>query len=432
MAVTINGSTGIEYDDNVKLIMGTSDDLELYHSGSHSHIKDSGTGHLQVDGSRVQLRNIANDDPMVDCTGGGVVEIFYNGTKKLETHSNGVRVVNTGADAELRVLSPSGQNGRIELTADAGAANEDNFRLAVNTDQKFRLYGKPSGTYTEFLSVDQSGDVKITTGQLDINNSTANAVGDLDDPADYGLVLRGSSTTGEGTGIAFTNDDLSAVGSAICHIDNGSNNIGHLAFYTSASSNTPVEKMRIRSDGNILIGMQDFSSTPSASNHGISLHNTNNASVWAAGSATTNSHIIWANTNGTCGSIQTEGTGTSYNTSSDYRLKENIVGITDGITRLKQLAPKRFNFKTNASKILDGFLAHEVTPIVPEAISGEKDAVITQAMVDNKEYEEDRLGEILPQGIDQAKLVPLLTAALQEAITEIETLKTKVAALEAA
>ena len=53
-------------------------------------------------------------------------------------------------------------------------------------------------------------------------------------------------------------------------------------------------------------------------------------------------------------------------------------------------------------------------------------------MVDNKEYEEDRLGEILPQGIDQAKLVPLLTAALQEAITEIETLKTKVAALEAA
>ena len=57
--------------------------------------------------------------------------------------------------------------------------------------------------------------------------------------------------------------------------------------------------MRIRSDGNILIGMQDFSSTPSASNHGISLHNTNNASVWAAGSATTNTHIIWANTNGT-------------------------------------------------------------------------------------------------------------------------------------
>ena len=179
------------------------------------------------------------------------------------------------------------------------------------------------------------------------------------------------------------------------------------------------ERMRIRSDGNILIGMADFSSTPSASNHGISLHNTNNASVWAAGSATTNTHIIWANTNGTCGTIQTEGTGTSYNTSSDYRLKENIVGITDGITRVKQLAPKRFNFKTNASKVLDGFLAHEVTPIVPEAVSGTKDEV-------------DSDDKIVPQGIDQAKLVPLLTAALQEAIAKIETLETKVAALEAA
>ena len=269
---------------------------------------------------------------------------------------------------------------------------------------------------------------KVTTsGQVDINNSTANAVGDLDDPADYGLVLRGSSTTGEGTGIAFTNDDLSAVGSAICHIDNGSNNIGHLAFYTSASSNTPVEKMRIRSDGNILIGMQDFSSTPSASNYGIALNNTNAASVWAAGGSSTSSHIIWANTNGTCGSIQTEGTGTSYNTSSDYRLKENIVGITDGITRLKQLAPKRFNFKTNASKVLDGFLAHEVTPIVPEAISGEKDAVEPEDNADKG----IKKGDIIPQGIDQAKLVPLLTAALQEAIAKIETLETKVAALEA-
>ena len=352
MAVTINGSTGIEYDDNVKLIMGTSDDLELYHSGSHSHIKDSGTGHLQVDGSRVQLRNIANDDPMVDCTGGGTVEIFHNGTKRFETTSVGTTITG-GGDRALKVNSTHSSGGEIAY-----------FDNGVNNHY---------------------GGLLISAGE---------------------------------------NDREARLEAAY----NGS----HMSFYTSPDAGAGTEKLRIRKDGNILIGMQDFSSTPSASNHGISLHNTNNASVWAAGSATTNSHIIWANTNGTCGSIQTEGTGTSYNTSSDYRLKENIVGITDGITRVKQLAPKRFNFKTNASKVLDGFLAHEVTPIVPEAISGEKDAVITQAMVDNKEYEEDRLGEILPQGIDQAKLVPLLTAALQEAITEIETLKTKVAALEAA
>ena len=121
---------------------------------------------------------------------------------------------------------------------------------------------------------------------------------------------------------------------------------------------------------------------------------------------------------GSIGSINADASNVSYNTSSDYRLKENVVAISDGITRLKQLKPSRFNFKINPSKTVDGFLAHEVTA-VPEAISGTKDEVDSD---NNPVY----------QGIDQSKLVPLLTAALQEAIAKIETLETKVAALEAA
>ena len=116
------------------------------------------------------------------------------------------------------------------------------------------------------------------------------------------------------------------------------------------------------------------------------------------------------------GSIISGASSTSFNTSSDYRLKENQVSISDGITRLKTLKPYRFNFKEEPSVTVDGFFAHEVTA-VPEAIAGTKDAVDS----DNKP---------VYQGIDQAKLVPLLTAALQEAITKIETLETKVAALE--
>jgi len=131
------------------------------------------------------------------------------------------------------------------------------------------------------------------------------------------------------------------------------------------------------------------------------------------------------------GSISHNNSSTSYNTTSDYRLKENVVTLSDAITRLKTLKPYRFNFKVDKDTTVDGFLAHEVTA-VPEAVTGIKDAVITQEMIDNEEYEENRLGEILPQGIDQAKLVPLLTAALQESIGKIEVLETKVAALEAA
>ena len=124
------------------------------------------------------------------------------------------------------------------------------------------------------------------------------------------------------------------------------------------------------------------------------------------------------NPNGFVGSIQTSGSGTSFNTSSDYRLKENEVPISDGITRLKTLKPYRFNFKADPSTILDGFFAHEVTA-VPEAIKGTKDEV-------------DEEGKPVHQGLDYGRITPLLTAALQEAIKKIEVLETKVAMLEAA
>ena len=117
------------------------------------------------------------------------------------------------------------------------------------------------------------------------------------------------------------------------------------------------------------------------------------------------------------GSIVTSGSSTSYNTSSDYRLKENVVDITDGITRVKQLEPKKFNFIADAGTTVDGFIAHEAQVVVPESVTGTKDEV-------------DDEGNPVMQGIDQAKLVPLLTAALKEAIAKIEDLEARVTALE--
>jgi hypothetical protein len=110
------------------------------------------------------------------------------------------------------------------------------------------------------------------------------------------------------------------------------------------------------------------------------------------------------------GNIKINSTTTSYNTTSDYRLKENITEITDGIDRLKQLKPSRFNF-IGYEEVVDGFIAHEAQTVVPEAVSGEKDG---------EEY----------QGIDQSKLVPLLTAALQEAVAKIESLEQRILTLE--
>ena len=109
--------------------------------------------------------------------------------------------------------------------------------------------------------------------------------------------------------------------------------------------------------------------------------------------------------------------GTSYNSSSDYRMKQDVVDITGAIDRVKSFKPKRFKWKEDPTHTVDGFLAHEAATVVPESVTGEKDAV-------------DENGDPKYQVIDQSKLVPVLTAALKEAIAKIETLETKVAALE--
>ena len=143
--------------------------------------------------------------------------------------------------------------------------------------------------------------------------------------------------------------------------------------------------------------------------------------------------------NGTeVGSIKSSNNATQYNTSSDYRLKENVVDLTGAITRLKQLKPKRFNFKNDTSKTVDGFLAHEVETSCPQAVSGTKDAVKIETIADPETgktiMNEDGTPKIEtvidPQEVDYSKLSTLTIAALQEALAKIETLEAEVAALK--
>lgn len=148
------------------------------------------------------------------------------------------------------------------------------------------------------------------------------------------------------------------------------------------------------------------------------------------GSSTTGTAILSFNNNGTeCGKVRITGsTSVAYDTSSDYRLKENVVDLTGARARLDSLKVKRFNFIADSGVTVDGFLAHEAQTVVPEAVSGSKDQIATQANVDADEA--NAVGDPMYQGIDQSKLVPLLTAALQEAFAEIDSLKARITALE--
>lgn len=124
---------------------------------------------------------------------------------------------------------------------------------------------------------------------------------------------------------------------------------------------------------------------------------------------------FYSGTSGEKGYITVNNFGTAYNTSSDYRLKENIKPIDNSVERLMSLKPCNFNFisKDEDKVVMDGFIAHEAKEVVPEAVTGIKDAV-------------DEKGNPAYQGIDQSKLVPLLTAALQEALQRIEILEQKI------
>ena len=195
------------------------------------------------------------------------------------------------------------------------------------------------------------------------------------------------------------------------------------AFMQFATNNT--ERMRIASSGELFVG--GFSSSLGGGNHKLQIYTDNGSGDSgiiikhrdATGVSSVTAQYFLNNSGGTAGSITMTSSSVAYNTSSDHRLKENVSDISDGITRVKQLQPKRFNWIADESNTaIDGFLAHEAQAVVPEAVTGTHNEV-------------DDNGNPVYQGIDQSKLVPLLTAALQEAIAKIETLETRVAALEA-
>ena len=189
-----------------------------------------------------------------------------------------------------------------------------------------------------------------------------------------------------------------------------------LTFSTTADgAASPTERMRIASDGRVAIGNTNPSDdTPSIGfQFDVSDSNVSFLNIGHTSSAGTSSGYVRFVRSGTViGQVRADGvTNVLFATSSDYRLKENIVTEWDATSRLKQLKPSRFNFKEEKDRTRDGFIAHEVSSIVPEAVGGEKDAV-------------DKDGNIDPQGIDHSKLVPLMVKTIQE-------LEARIAALEA-
>ena len=250
---------------------------------------------------------------------------------------------------------------------------------------------------------DTSGNVGIgtssPTAKLHVSGTTR-LIGDVVTASDNtgALNLYGGGAYNTGSGIVLTGQS------------NANPNL--ISFYNGNF----VERMRITSDGSLLVGT---TSTPSASVYGSAFIAATESRrvLFLAGSATAESNRVeFYNPNGQVGRIATNGSSTSYVTSSDYRLKENIAPMTGALAKVAQLKPCTYTWKADGSAG-EGFIAHELQAVCPDAVTGEKDAV-----------NED--GSIKPQGVDTSFLVATLTAAIQEQQQIINDLKARIELLE--
>jgi hypothetical protein len=203
-------------------------------------------------------------------------------------------------------------------------------------------------------------------------------------------------------------------------------NEGTVRFYTDTAATTaagtdvtPTERARIDSSGNVNINTTSNPVYGSTSARLNILKNTGQYSINSTTPAVGNEgHITFRNPNGIVGEINTNGSSTSYVTSSDYRLKHDIQPMTGALAKVAALKPVTYKWNADDSQS-QGFIAHELQEVVPECVTGEKDAVDAEG---NPQY----------QGIDTSFLVATLTAAIQEQQAIITALTTRVEALEAA
>jgi uncharacterized glyoxalase superfamily protein PhnB len=300
-------------------------------------------------------------------------------TNELLRLSNSAGSTTDGVKLVMEVANTSGNGGEIGTVRDGGSFNPYMYfstsagvgsspveRLRITSDGSVGIgTDTPTGS-GQILHINSS----TTVSDLHMTNSTSGST------STDGFILRYSGLNAE-----FLNREA------------GSN-----IFYTSG-----VERMRLEGDALTLTNTKT----------GV----TSSAMVFSNAQSSGAYRIRFDANSATRGDIRVTTSSVAYNTTSDARLKENVVDLTGAIDRVNQIPVRRFNFIADPDTTVDGFLAHEVQTVVPEAITGTQDEV-------------DENGNPVYQGIDQSKLVPLLTAALQEALTEIADLKTRVAALE--
>jgi hypothetical protein len=397
------GTDDLRFPDSAVLQFGADADLTINHDGSNSFITDAGTGALYIQGtSGVFIRSADGGENLAAFTDDGAATLYHNNAAKLATTSTGVDVTGTVTADDLDLSVGTAGDG-IQVTS-TGA---NYLNLGFDTNR--------TGASQTLTQIEQKW------------NGTA--------------VARISFVTGADT----TNKDDAEI------------------RFQTASAGTPATRMTIDNSGNLIIN-DTITGVPTAlaaakvhidraseTGHGIIVENILENYVGLAQKRVGTAGVAYAlylinNGNQEVGTISFSNTGTAYNTTSDYRLKTAVTYDWDATSRIKQLKPARFEWIADGDDAVpvDGFLAHEAATVVPESVIGTHNEVKTwtQQEIDDGDAPDgssagdnklDEDGNTIPvmQGIDQSKLVPLLTKALIEAVEKIEALEARITALEA-
>ena len=369
-------------------------------SGSSNSVGGSAIRMLTAEGNGAgkQRLNIANNGDISFYEDTGTTpKFFWDASDErlgIGTTSPFAKLHVQGSAPEFRVYSDTTTGGNINFI-------DQGWQSQIQGTGGNLLF-KTGGT-TESMRITNSGNVGIgTSSPLAALSVGGGSLSDANLPIQISTGASGNRYVGinkNGAYALLVGYEATADQAEIRNIQNTP-----IVFKTN-----DAERMRIDSSGNLLVGTTspysiskttiDYSSNGA---FGITLRDT--------GSATDAAMAYFVKGGAVVGSIVSNASSTSYNTSSDYRLKEDVQPMTGASARVQALKPCNFAWKADSSRT-DGFIAHEAQAVVPEAVTGEKD------------------GEEM-QAIDQSKLVPLLTAALQEALTEIDALKTRITALE--
>ena len=385
------GGSIVQDDDVLGTISFAGDDgVDLNHSGAEIRAAVDGTPGANDMPGRLEFRTTADGSS--------------NSTERMRIDSSGNVGIGTSSPLKKLHIADAGDVALMLQTTNA-VDDKEIFEIGCSgnasnhADLIFRTRVNAGTGGSEVLRLTNVGNVGIGTSTI------------ADDADHCKLAISGQSGTAAGILIfqdTSNNEDgmiFADNGSLVLSADRANATASSfMAFRVDGSS----EKMRITNEavGQVFVGC---TAEPTGGNSGIMLQGNGFAVVAYSGSGSANV-FEFNNSNNTVGRINCNGSNTSYLTSSDYRLKENESAISDGITRLKTLKPYRFNFKTEPSVTQDGFFAHEVFSVVPQAVVGNKDATKKDGSID-------------PQGLDHSKLVPLLVAAVQELIGRVETLE---------